>query len=68
MSGSRRKYRDLPPRGESTPQPFETPIPLPQVKCSPQSMEQLAGAQMLLAEVVQKLTKRVEDLEKQVAA
>ena len=58
MTG-RRKHRD---------QPFETPIPLPAVKCSPQSMEQLAGAQMLLAEMVQNLANRVEVLEKQVAA
>jgi hypothetical protein len=64
----RRKYRDLSARHEPAPQPFETPIPLPAVKCSPQSMAELAGAQALLAAVVQGLTERVEALEKQVAA
>ncbi len=67
MTG-RRKYRDLSARHEPVPQPFETPIPLPAVPCSPQNMAQLAGVQVMLAEVVEKLTKRVEAMEKQVAA
>lgn len=58
MTG-RRKYRD---------QSFETPIPLPGVSCNPQNMAQLAGAQHLLAVVVQALTERVDRLEKRVAA
>ncbi len=68
MTPPHSKYQDLYGNGERSRQPFETPIPLPAVKCSPQSMDQLAGAQMLLAEMVQNLAKRVEVLEKQVAA
>ena len=67
MTG-RRKYRDLPLRHEPTAQSFETSIPLPAVPCSPQSMAHLAGAQQMLAAVVQSLTERVEAIEKQVAA
>ena len=67
MTG-RRKYRDLFPRHEPAPQPFETPIPLPGVPCGPQSMAQLAGAQQMLAAVVQGLAERVEAIEKRGAA